>query len=158
MISAETFTPSRTFWNPFSARWSDAVRRNFFRLPYRFRSFMTRSISRLASRRAMSSRLSCSFFCPTKSSILRGPRKEWLQSRQSCRFLRRRAIRRGSRLRGRGKKLPYRFRSFMTRSISRFASLLAISSRLSCSFLPLHRPSSSLTREPLKYRLRGMRL
>ena len=47
-------------------------------------------------------------------------------------------------------------RDFMARSISRCASRLAADSRLSYSFLPLHRPSSTLTREFLKYRERGI--
>ena len=43
------------------------------------------------------------------------------------------------------------YRSFMDRSISRLASRLAMSSRLSYSFLPLHRASSSFMRPSLRY-------
>ena len=44
----------------------------------------------------------------------------------------------------------YILRSFSVLSISRAAALFAISSRLSCSFLPLQSPSSSFTRLSLK--------
>ena len=42
------------------------------------------------------------------------------------------------------------YRSFMARSICRFASRSAAEARLSYSFLPLHNPTFTFTRLPLK--------
>ncbi len=50
----------------------------------------------------------------------------------------------------------YRLRLFIARSISRLASRCAMLSRLSCSFLPLQRPSSTFTWELRKYTLSGI--
>lgn len=49
----------------------------------------------------------------------------------------------------------YRLWLLIARSMARFASRSAVAARLSYSFLPLHRPSSTFTMLPLKYRDRG---
>ena len=58
---------------------------------------------------------------------------------------------------GKGRCLPFdQFLARIERSMSRWASRRAMSSRLSYSFLPLHSASSSFMRPSFRYTLRGI--